>query len=303
MSTPLKPALVFGSWVNADYTEPDETRKGAVVAAYRDAPSPDQRAEVYYWDTDDDGRPVAEDQRGWYGTFGGMTDSVKLTGRVGGFDTARRALDHRIRAAGHYLAEEVAVVPQARTDFMATRVRAVIDELRDMAPSMRHDVAEGLRLAAMRLETISNPYASPPTPTDDPIGDRAAPNRYMASGRETIDEVRDICVHLTGGDTEKASALFAAHCLLTAYVYESRAGRKGDAAQDHAKAKWYADMVAHAMGVGADPRANRKDFTPYSTEGITIPPYAVDHVGVGHRLLVRMAVRFGCTPLFQYAPK
>jgi hypothetical protein len=62
------------------------------------------------------------------------------------------------------------------------------------------------------------------------------PAHYAATNIETIDYLRD----KLGDDG------FVAFCAGNALKYLSRAGRKGDAAEDFAKAAWYCQMAAHA---------------------------------------------------------
>lgn len=125
---------------------------------------------------------------------------------------------------------------------------------------------------------------------DDPTGFDAAPSRYMASGREAIDVIREQL-----GDDEK----FAAFCLGNALKYELRAGHKAvatevelavlrteltrnlgldlddrgivvealqlwakettedRASQDLDKARWYRKMADHVMFGSPDPRSRR----------------------------------------------
>ncbi len=79
------------------------------------------------------------------------------------------------------------------------------------------------------------------------------PAHYTAGPRECIDTIRDYL-----GD-----AGFVAFCLGNAMKYEHRAGLKGSAEEDAAKARWYRQMVAHVRGEDDDPRAGRPGFVPY----------------------------------------
>lgn len=249
---------------------------------------------------------------------------------------AKASLDQMIREAGHLFAEDVERMWQMNVLLLA-RLGEVTQPATPTNPVPSSDVLaremyEALPLgydgasslgpaqtwpwdkapdvvrqvwrdtAMLVLRKYGQPRATP-TPTrratdaDSPIGDDRAPDRYMASGRETIDEVRDVCDevrdvcrHLStvwlgslasNGDGRKlGDSLFALHCVLTAYVYLSRAGRKGDAKQDHAKARWYIQMAKHvthdhmdengraaSLDAGRnydDPRASRCDYKPYS---------------------------------------
>jgi len=91
------------------------------------------------------------------------------------------------------------------------------------------------------------------TAEDDPVGFQSAPVRYMATGRETIDRIRD----------ELGDEGFVAFCLGNAIKYEDRAGLKGAAEPDHLKSRWYRAMAAHVRGQGPDPRMDRPEFQPY----------------------------------------
>lgn len=107
---------------------------------------------------------------------------------------------------------------------------------------------------------------------DDPTGYRAAPDRYIQQGRETIDRIRDVL-----GDEG-----FIAFCHGSSLKYRDRAGAKGDPEGDADKARWYTQMARHVEGVRAlrrktsmpdgeieaiaqpfDPRRGRPNFTPY----------------------------------------
>lgn len=90
MPTPSA-AYVFGPWVTPT----------ATALAYREAPRLDDRAEVWIYHPDN-GQPPR-----WAGCFGTMDDSIEFGPEVQTIDDARRALDQRIREAGHLLAEEV----------------------------------------------------------------------------------------------------------------------------------------------------------------------------------------------------
>ena len=311
----MRPCYVFGPWVHVD---PIPDTPGVIIANavrwHREAPDPSARAEAWYW-TGDPGEPsIPGEDRGWYGCFGASADSVRVTGQYGTGDDAKAKLDVLIRAEGHLFAEYLQAVHE-RADRNEKRVAELelrlaeeehgssqlIDQ-RDRAEDMADKLAE--RLAAGRdigeHSSDNNPWQNaldlpdlvPTTPAtsimarrttdaDTPVGDDRAPDRYMASGRETIDEVRDICHALVGTSERAARALFAAHCLLTAYVYESRAGRKGEAEQDHAKARWYLQMAAHVMGLAKDrqpvedPRSKRPTFESYKRQRAMVSLSAV----------------------------
>lgn len=74
------------------------------------------------------------------------------------------------------------------------------------------------------------------------------PPHYTDGPVECIDVIR-----MALGD-----ARFVAFCLGNAMKYRHRAGLKGDASQDLAKAKWYEQMAAHVELDGVDdPREKR----------------------------------------------
>jgi hypothetical protein len=84
----------------------------------------------------------------------------------------------------------------------------------------------------------------------DDTGFSAAPSRYMATGREAIDIIRD----------ELGDAGCVAFCIGNARKYELRAGHKASATaeNDLEKARWYRQFAAFVRGEGSDPRANRR---------------------------------------------
>mgnify|MGYP000609010699 FL=1 len=106
--------------------------------------------------------------------------------------------------------------------------------------------------------------------TDSITGHDRAPDRYSSKGRETIDRMRDLA-HEMFADPALADAAFAFHCAATAVKYEDRAGLKGDAAVDEAKARWYREMERHALGLGEDPRSGRATFTPWTRHAVDDP--------------------------------
>ena len=105
---------------------------------------------------------------------------------------------------------------------------------------------------------------------------QAAPARYTAHGRETIDRIRDLAGAL--GDALAvgvgrpnaaeflADNLFTYFCLGNALKYEDRAGLKGPREEDEAKAAFYRAMASHVKRGGPDPRSARPDFAPYARE-------------------------------------
>lgn len=320
-STTMRPCYVFGPWTDRAPEDP--------IRAVREAPNPSERAEVWLYTKEDDGTPVSSDVAGWYGCFGAMADSVRLGPPDITVDRAKVALDILMFKAGHLFAEDVEKVRDlariacvepvalpaspdalARELYDASPLGPVQTWTWDKAPDVVRQVWRDTAMLVLRKygqPPASSPQEqgqwrdvavyTPPTPTrratdtDSTIGDDRAPDRYMASGRETIDEVRDVCRHVATiwticksgtdnhDDRKLGDSLFALHCILTAYVYMSRAGRKGDAKQDHAKAGWYIQMARHVAsnnmdeeGLASslkagrnydDPRASRCDYKPY----------------------------------------
>lgn len=93
---------------------------------------------------------------------------------------------------------------------------------------------------------------------DGSTGFTAPPSHYDGE-REVIDVIRDLM------DDD----CFAAWCMGNAIKYRMRAGKKGDARQDRAKATFYELMARHVWAGGADPRSDRPSFVPYE-------PWTVD---------------------------
>jgi len=103
-------------------------------------------------------------------------------------------------------------------------------------------------------------------------GFKEAPARYMTSGREKVDEMRDRChdlalaVGLDGfSDLLAGDVLFAAACVTHAMKYEGR--DKGDPEGDAVKSAWWHAMNEHVMGFRSDPRHERVGFVPWTYKG------------------------------------
>lgn len=117
-------------------------------------------------------------------------------------------------------------------------------------------------------------FESPPpdsTLLGDVTGYTKVPDRYaQESGRETIDQIRDLAgawlrrALIAGCNVEDAA--FAVHCMSTAYKYRSRLGKKDSVEQDTAKAEWYEAMFKHVLGQGGDPRSYRANFKSYERQ-------------------------------------
>jgi aminoglycoside phosphotransferase (APT) family kinase protein len=84
----------------------------------------------------------------------------------------------------------------------------------------------------------------------DSTGFDAAPDRYMATGREACDIIRE----------ELGDPGFVAFCLGNARKYELRAGHKAGTTADNdlEKARWYREMAAHVTTGSPDPRTYRR---------------------------------------------
>lgn len=91
-------------------------------------------------------------------------------------------------------------------------------------------------------------------------GWESAPKRYMQSGRETVDVMRDLCHFLKPGQGDD---YFAVACAVQALKYDDRNGAKGDLEGDLEKSRWWRAMEKHVRGEGPDPREGRENFTPY----------------------------------------
>ena len=122
---------------------------------------------------------------------------------------------------------------------------------------------------------------------DQQLGFDSVPERY-AGTRETIDLIRD----------ELGDEGFRAYCLGQVIRYTQRAGRKGPAEIDEAKAHWYMRMCLHLRTGSPDPRSDyRETFCPYrrpdGTPGIWPRQLAQDWPGAmggALGLLAAMAV-------------
>lgn len=75
-----------------------------------------------------------------------------------------------------------------------------------------------------------------------------SPAHYCVGTGETIDFIREVTGHG-----------FAAYCAGNVLKYIARAGRKGGAGEDYAKAAFYAQMAAHVVEPARydDPRDSR----------------------------------------------
>lgn len=84
----------------------------------------------------------------------------------------------------------------------------------------------------------------------DDTGFDAAPSRYMATGREAIDIIRE----------ELGDEGCVAFCIGNARKYELRAGHKASttAENDLEKARWYRAFADHITTGSPDPRTYRR---------------------------------------------
>lgn len=107
----------------------------------------------------------------------------------------------------------------------------------------------------------------------------AAPERYTAHGRETLDRIRDLAERAGEllaeawgrpyGAKAMADDLFMFFCRANALKYEDRAGLKGPREEDDAKAAFYRAMIRHVGFGEPDPRSARPDFVPYVRKPFT----------------------------------
>lgn len=82
------------------------------------------------------------------------------------------------------------------------------------------------------------------------------PAHYRQEGKaECIDALREKFQREHGA---MGGVMFVGFCLGNAFKYRWRAGQKGEAAEDEAKACWYEQMAAHVVEGKPDPRASRE---------------------------------------------
>lgn len=122
---------------------------------------------------------------------------------------------------------------------------------------MRRDPTAKEIAACLTLDDVRKLVARLAAEPDSIAGIERAPDRYMASGRECIDTIRDAL-----GDHG-----FAAFCWGNYMKYLDRDGAKGDPAGDRQKAGWYKAMHDSLVYRGcADPRTGRPGFVPYQRQ-------------------------------------
>lgn len=99
--------------------------------------------------------------------------------------------------------------------------------------------------------------------TDDPTGLDQRPIRYDVEGRETLDRIRDVL----------GEHGYIAGCLFNVLKYLDRRGKKGDAAEDEAKALFYLQAALNAVrpDKAPDPRHHRATFEPYKRRETGLP--------------------------------
>lgn len=85
---------------------------------------------------------------------------------------------------------------------------------------------------------------------DSVTGFDRAPDRYMATGKEACDVIREEF------DNDQ---LYVAWCIGSARKYELRAGHKAGESfeRDREKARWYRLEADYVLGLGPSPRAGR----------------------------------------------
>lgn len=108
-------------------------------------------------------------------------------------------------------------------------------------------------LPGARAQALSDLSAAVAKLRGDDAGTTAMPARYDTGDRETLDRIRDLL-----GD-----GLYVGGCLFNVIKYLDRRGKKGDPAQDEAKALFYLQAAAHVLLGFPDPRCRRPTFQPY----------------------------------------
>lgn len=109
---------------------------------------------------------------------------------------------------------------------------------------------------------------------DSAVGYDRAPTRYTDDdGRELVDTMRDeahafadAVIEQVASDPDPrylADILFAFAARTHARTYLARRDKKGTPEQDDQKARWWAQMEAHALLHKHDPRSSRPSFQPY----------------------------------------
>lgn len=118
----------------------------------------------------------------------------------------------------------------------------------DISAVLAHDAMIHIRQHQVSLETVFNKL--------EDTGSVAAPSRYMANDRETVDRMRDLC---RDEFEEMGDEVFSLVCRTHQMKYEDRAGLKGPRSVDLEKADWWGKMSAHVDNPYecADPRHSR----------------------------------------------
>lgn len=122
---------------------------------------------------------------------------------------------------------------------------------------------------------------------NEQLGFDKPPDRYMSSGRETIDVIRDACAYLSSHPDFRglstADLAFAAVCLGHVIRYRDRAGLKDPTPVDLKKAAFYEQMLLHVRNAAYsnaskidDPRAYRAGFEAYAREEFDPAKYDLD---------------------------
>lgn len=166
-------------------------------------------------------------------------------------------------------------------DTLATTLRRLVLAIQ---PRLNWDGMRALAAAGGDLTWTEQQQEQAPQPD----GRLAAPAHYD-DAREVVDQVRD----------QYDDRTFAAICAATAFIYEARAGRKGDPVGDDRKARWWRQMERHVNGADDDPRVARPSFQPYARlagpvlchlgDGVIEPGYYVGPVpGHPDRVMVRV---------------
>jgi NTP pyrophosphatase (non-canonical NTP hydrolase) len=155
------------------------------------------------------------------------------------------------------------------SSFFAEVVKLITPPEVDLEMALAHAAEEEV-LDHLR-DVIEPPTGVAVMPSDN--GFYSAPARYIGeSGREKVDEMRDMChsrsdlygfvspvLSISPGDM-----MFAVVCRSHADKYDRD---KGAPETDAEKKRFWEEMEMHALGRGADPRSQRRHFTPWTLRG------------------------------------
>lgn len=182
--------------------------------------------------------------------------------------------------------QAVAQFRRSVAEWSTAQARQAHERGDDGMASEMQDLARQLQGPSASVESQEGPPA--PSPWQDNDGHVQVPARYMASGRETVDRMRDLCrdfaaAAVAGGQVAPGlewppealarlgDLFFAAAALTHGLKYHDRMGRKEgvDPARDARAEAWWTHMAGYAIGQEGsqgepDPRVSRaQGFTPY----------------------------------------